>query len=237
MDILDQALERLERELYAALERSTDPKITSLLSDIKSVKATKAILTREAVPTIRGSLFAPTSISSTPQNLSTNGNGHAPVMTQGDAAVEIIRKANRPVHISEIMAEFPKYGITDAKKANLGSILIKDRRNRFINKGQATFVLNPHPREDAEQKQRTQAGFPAGFVLVESIKKLLPELKGREFGQPDIYKILTERHPEAADRIKKASVAQVLGTLKDKGLIGITYLGHGSEPRRYRVTE
>jgi hypothetical protein len=238
MDILDQALERLERELYAVLERSTDPKITSLLSDIKSVKATKEILSREAVPTIRGSFFAPTSISSASQPMPTNGNGHAPLMTQGDAAVEIIRKANRPVHISEIMAEFPKYGITNAKKPNLASILIKDRRNRFINKGQATFILNPHPREDAEQKPRPQTGLPQGFSLIESIKALLPELNHAEFSMPVIYQILTERNPpHIAQRIQKASISTTLSVLTERGLIEVTHQGYGSEPRRYKVKD
>jgi hypothetical protein len=238
MDILDQALERLERELYAALERSTDPKITSLLSDIKSVKATKEILGREAVPTIRGSLFAPTSISKTPQTVSTNGNGHAALITQGDAAVEIIRKAGRPVHISEIMAEFPKYGITNAKKANLASILKKDRRNRFINRGQATFILNPHPRADAEQKPRPQSGLPQGFSLIEAIKALLPELKHGEFSMPVIYQILTDRNPpHVAQRIQKASISTTLSVLKERGLIEVTHEGNGNDPRRYKVKD
>jgi hypothetical protein len=225
MDILDQTLERMERELYAVLERSTDPKIMSLIGDIKSIKATKEILGRQGTAPVRASLFSPT--------VTTNGRGNAAApMTQGDAAAEILRKAGRSMHISEILGEMENLGIRPTSRVNLNGILVKDRRNRFINKGQATFALNPNARGATENKQKPLPGLPRGFSLTESVKALLPDLKG-EFGQPDIYKMLRERHPEAANRIQKASISTTLTKMVGRGLIEVTEMGHGSQPRQY----
>lgn len=226
MDILDQTLERMERELYAVLERSTDPKIASLLGDIKNIKATKEILSRQGAAPVRASLFNPT--------VTTNGHGGVSPMTQGDAAAEILRKEGRPMHLSEILGQIGEYGITPTTKVNLNGILVKDRRKRFINKGKATFVLNPNARQATESKQKPLPGLPRGFSLTESIKALLPELKG-EFGQPDIYRILRDGNPQAADRIQKPSISTTLTKLVKRGLIEVTEPGYGSQPRKYKV--
>lgn len=211
----------------SVLERSTDPKITTLLGDIKNIKATKEILRKQATPAGRATLFSPTSISA-------NGHGDAAPMTQGDTAAEILRKAGRPMHISEILGEMQSYGITPTTKINLNGILVKDRRKRFINKGKATFVLNPNARQGTENRQKPLPGLPGGFSLTESLKALLLELKG-EFGQPDIYRMLVSKYPEAAGRIHKASISSTLTRLVERNLIEVTEPGYGSQPRQYRT--
>jgi hypothetical protein len=232
MDILDQTLERMEQELYAILERSSDHRITTLLGDIKSIKATKQILLRQTapIPTAPGSLFAPTSISG---GISGNGQASPSPMTQGDAAVEIITKAGHPLHINKILEEMPKYGI-NTTKVNLKSNLEKDRRKRFRNRGQATFDLNPNGREATENKQKPPSRPQRGFPMKESILAVLPEIKG-EISQPTVYNLLVNRHPQQADRIQKASVSTTLAALEQQGVLEITHKGFGSDPRRYRM--
>ena len=230
MDILDQTLERLERELYAHLERSTDHKVVTLLGDIRSIRATKDILRRQNAPNVtEGRVFGTGLFDA---KLETNGHNQTPI-TQGDAAVEILTKAGHPLHINKILEDMPKYGIITTK-VNLKSNLEKDRRKRFHNKGRAVFEINPNGRQSTENKQKSLSRPQRGFPLKESIMEILPEIKG-EISQPIVYRMLVDRHPKDAHRIQKASVSTTLSSLEQHGVIEITHQGFGSDPRRYRM--
>jgi hypothetical protein len=216
MDILDQTIEQLERKLRKRLHVLNDRESLAIWDDIDHLKKTRQIVANASLVNFINVPVA-------------NGHTDAPV-TQGDAAIEIIKNAGRPLHVSEILREMPQYGI-QTKKQNLVSILLKDRRKRFINKGGNTFDVHPHANGTS---QKPKQNLP--FSLTSSIVLLLPELRG-EFGQPDIYKMLCAKYPESADRIQKASISTTLSNLVQRGLIEVTHKGYGSEPRKYRRRE
>jgi hypothetical protein len=150
--------------------------------------------------------------------------------------VEILESAGGPLHINKIIKEMEKYGVSTNKSRMIG-IIGADRRGRFIRTGTSTFGLNPNPTPFAMSpslaRKRKDHPFPADFSLIESIQKLLQELEG-EFSQRTVFEILVERYPEAAPYIDRASIAKTLNRLKERGLIEMTYVGYGIEPRRYK---
>lgn len=236
MDVLDQAISQKGKELEAYLARFDDPTLKQLLSDISALKRTRELVADMSYPI--------------PTNQA-NQNGSripAPTLSQGDAAVEILIKAGRPMHLDEILSVMPQYGL-HPKKANLESNIRKDRRERFRNLGGNKFALQAehgtlsvkqaeHGMSSVNQPSSNGNGkgtsLPSiGFSLIGSIKNLLPNLDG-EFSQPVIYNTLRELHPEVAPHIQKASVAGTLRKLLDNGLIEVTHEGFGSDPKRYK---
>jgi hypothetical protein len=231
MDIIDQYITQKEDQLYRKLAAVTDPEIRQLVSDLNSLKRTKEILRQSMTAETRLPLFQ-----------AANGNGSTPAvaMTQGDAAVAAIKRAGGPLHVDAILRALPDFG-AKATKQTLVSVLLKDRRNRFVRTAPNTFNVRSSDSETGKAVNTALASvhanprsrLPAGFSLIESIKGLLPELRG-EFSQPVIYDMLCKKYPEAAPAIQRASIAAMLGKLAEREFIEVTDKGYGSSPRKYR---
>jgi hypothetical protein len=228
---IERLLADKERELEVYISGLNDPRLRELLSDLAAIRRTNAL----AVNSEQGApaQVAPLKVTTSPV---VNQNGHQPptaTLTQGDAVVEILRKAGRPLHINDIAKEMPSFGL-NPKKQNLVSIIVKDRKDRFTKKGGNVFALRPG--YVSSQPSPTNGSSPfarAGFSLIGSVMALLPQLHA-EFSQPVVYNMLRERHPEVAEHIQKASVATTLTKLAERGLIEVTDKGFGSEPRKYK---
>jgi hypothetical protein len=232
MDIIDQYIAQKEDQLYRKLATVTDPEIRQLVSDLNTLKRTKEILRQSESPEQSLPLF---------QNGNGNSAASVPQMTQGDAAVAAIKRAGRPLHVDAILKALPDFG-AKASKQVLVSVLLKDRRKRFVRTAPNTFDVRASDTETHNDSSSTGLGngqsksrsrLPAGFSLIESIKGLLPELKG-EFSQPVVYELLCNKYPEAAPWIQKASIAAMLGKLAEREFIEVTDAGFGSNPRKYR---
>ncbi|MDQ3686866.1 MAG: winged helix-turn-helix domain-containing protein [Acidobacteriota bacterium] len=232
MDVLDQTISQKERELDEYLARVDDPILRQLFSDISALRRTREIV---------AGMSRVMPAHSTPSHAASQ-NGHSSqvgALTQGDAAVEILRKAGRPMHLNEILKEVPRYGL-NPKKTSFVSNLRKDRRQRFKIMGGNVFALieghNTHSPSAVKKPSTSGSGNKLtrmGFSLVGSIKEVLPTLNG-EFSQPIVVNKLRERFPEAAPLIQKSSVSTTLRKLAESGLIEVTHQGIGSDPRRYR---
>lgn len=232
MEVIDALISRVEAELLHKLASVSDPAIRQLVSDLNSLRRTKEMMrgagpTRDALP-----LFQ-------------NGNGATvnaptPQMTQGDAAVAAIKRAGRPLHVDAILKALPDFG-AKASKQVLVSVLLKDRRKRFVRTAPNTFDVRLAETEPSiavnsalnSVPSNSRSQLPAGFSLIESIKGLLPELNG-EFSQRVIYDLLCKKYPVAAPFIQRASIAAMLGKLAERGFIEVTDMGYGSSPRKYR---
>jgi hypothetical protein len=236
---IDAAIAVLQDELCQKAESVDHPEIQELARKIKHLKKTLEIASAVylAHPDLHHSNVLQPAFSS-----NGNGNGHSPAAgspvhkSQGDMVVEILESASGPLHINKIIKEMEKYGVS-TNKARMIGIIGADRRGRFIRTGTSTFGLNPDPKPFAMSpslaRKRKNHPFPTDFSLIESIQKLLQELDG-EFSQRTIFDILVERYPEAAPYIDRASIAKTLNRLKERGLIEMTYVGYGIEPRRYK---
>lgn len=218
MDILDQPIAQKERELAALLARIDNPQLQRLLGDLEALRRSREILRSSAsFQTVR-------EVQQRPQP-------DKPA-TKGDAAVLIIQKAGRPLHVNKILAEMPAYGFRGVKKVNMVSNMIKDRRNRFHNIGGNVYALSD---STSELKAETNGhGQQAQFSLTTAIKELLPGLDG-EFSQPVLYSLLRKQYPQA--NIQKPSISSTLRNLESKGEIEITHPGFGPDPRKYRRKE
>lgn len=74
------------------------------------------------------------------------GKGHQvarppPNLTIGDAAEIVLRKADRPLHVTLIAEELKKLGF-DVTKEQVSTAVRKDRRQRFKNLSRNTFELS-----------------------------------------------------------------------------------------------
>lgn len=233
MDIIDQYITQKEDQLYRKLATVTDPEIRQLVSDLNSLKRTKEIL-RQPEASVSLPLF---------QNGNGNSAASVPQMTQGDAAIAAIKRAGKPLHVDAILRALPDFG-AKATKQTLVSVLLKDRRKRFVRTAPNTFDVRPSVVDNEVDtgtinsavgiiRANSRSQLPAGFSLIESIKRLLPELNG-EFSQPIVYDLLCKKYPDAAPFIQKASIAAMLGKLAERDLIEVTDKGYGSSPRKYR---
>jgi DNA-binding HxlR family transcriptional regulator len=218
MDIFDQHIAQKEKELTDLLARINDPQLQRLLADLEALRRSREIL-RSSAP-----FQAVREVHQRPQS-------DKPA-TKGDAAVLIIQKAGRPLHVDKILAEMPSYGFRGVKKVNMVSNMIKDRRSRFHNIGGNVYAL----RDNAViSRAETNGHRPQSqFSLTTALNDLLPGLRG-EFSQPIIYTALKRLFPEA--NIQKPSISSTLRNLESKGMIEITHKGFGPDPRRYRWKE
>lgn len=175
-------------------------------------------------------------------------------VTMGDAAEQILREANGPIHVDLIISRLVLQGINQGK-ATVVSGLLKDRRKRFkliggnifdlAERAEVTPSTNGNNGTGAQLSHQSLLPIPAtstrvikrdmpkGFSLKGAVKALLPKLQG-EISQPVIYQNLQELYPEAASTIKKASIATTLRSLTEEGFLEITDMGQGGNPRKYR---
>ena len=229
MDFLEQLTTQKESELEAYLSRLDDPHLRQLLADLAALKRTREIA---------ADLMLPAAVRVVEQN--GNGNGTAPSgLTQGDAVVEMLRKAGHALHINDIITKLrEQYGFQNVKKPNLNSILRKDRRNRFVSTGGGHFALREDTKAIVDHKRVPHGGVSPltqmGFSLIEAVAKLVSTIED-EFSQPMIHDKLVELYPpDIARHIQKASVSTTLRKLAERGLIFETFAGLGGDPKRYR---
>lgn len=226
MHELDEAIEKWEGKLRQRLTALADRDSLAMLDNIETIRKTKQLILDASL------------VQFTKAPLERNG-ASASDATRGDAAAEIIQKAGKPVHVSVLMQKLEGYGFKGVKRANLVSILIKDRRKRFINTGQSNFDLNPNARTNGAGVEKKPLALPLidqEFSLTDSMKRFVSQAQG-EFSQPLIYKSLIKQYPGEAKRIQKPTISTILTKFVKRGLIEVTHQGFGSDPRRYKRKE
>ncbi len=219
----------LEEELIDYLRKLSDPKVKHLLAALDHIKNAR------------------TTVKINPSHVKPDGQPVMPdtPLTRGDACVEAIQEAKRPLHVEDLVDYVINCGFQTTRERLVG-ILKRDALNRFINKGGNVYTLNEEALAASKREyfQSTPGGpirrrkkfkiADLGVTLKQAVLMEIAKFGDQEFDQPTILKLLHERFPKSAVSIQKTTVAVTLNNLAKDGVIETTFGGWGAKPKRYR---